>query len=204
MKYIGAFVLPPQVSKAAGIKRSFNLNLDTTATSTTVNTAGSNIGNTQNIKDNTTSSSQGIAAVDMLNVAPTVVSNNTVEAAGLTTTGVSTGTSTSNAGAEYSDVQQSTGVMPAAASFQFVRPPELELEKYLALNGTKMTTDSTGKYISITHVTHSSSLSRQGLFVALLLPVAFTENAFCMTVFASIVYYISVIYLQASNLLLPL
>eukprot|EP00953_Heterococcus_sp_UTEX-ZZ885_P005919 3667-Heterococcus_DN1.PRE.1 len=139
----GAFVLP-QVTKAGGIRKSFNLSLDTTASSTTVNTAGSNISNTENIKDNTTSLSlQGIAGVDMLNVNSTLGSNNSAVAAGITTTG----TTVSNAGvnAEYSDVQQFDGVMPTPESFQYVRPSELELDKYV--NSTKTTTESTGTYI---------------------------------------------------------
>jgi hypothetical protein len=144
MDCVGAFVLP-QPDKAGSIRKAFNLSLDTTATNTIVNTAGGNIGNTPNIKGNTTSSSQGITGVDMLHGDSTLVSNNSAAAAGITTTA---DTAAGTAGTEYSDVQQFDG-MPASASFQFVRPPELELEKYMALNSTKMTLESTGTYILI-------------------------------------------------------
>jgi hypothetical protein len=142
MDYIGAFVLP-EVNKAGGIRKPFKLSLDTAATRTTISTASSNIGNTQNIKGNTTSSfsSQGIAGVDMLHGDSTLFTNNSAVAAGITTTG----TAASNARAEYSSVQQFDGVMPTSASFQYVRPPELELDKYV--NSTKTTTESTGTYI---------------------------------------------------------
>jgi hypothetical protein len=142
MDCVGACVLP-QVTKAGGIRKSFNLSLDTTANSTTTNTASSNVGNTPNIKDNTTSSSsQGIAGVDLISTDSTLANSNTAIAAGITTTA---DTAAGTAGTEYSDVQQFDGVMPTSESFQYVRPPELELDKYV--NNTKTTTESTGTYI---------------------------------------------------------
>jgi hypothetical protein len=149
--HIGA-VVPPQAVKSSGIKKAFKLSLDTTATSTTVNTAGSNIGNnTLNIKDTTTPSTQGIAGVDILNGDSTSVSNNSVAAAGISTTSNTTtatigtiGIATGNGATEY-NVQQ------------FTRPPELELEKYLALNSMKTATGSTGTYV-MDYKLHSSCI----------------------------------------------
>jgi hypothetical protein len=150
MDYIGAFVLP-EVNKAGGTRKPFKLSLDTAATSTTINSAGGNIGNTPTIKDNTTSSSsQGIAGVDLISTDSTLANSNTAIAAGITTTA---DTAAGTAGTEYGDVQHFDG-MPASASFHFVRPPELELEKYMALNSTKMTLESNGKCIFITNVIH--------------------------------------------------
>jgi hypothetical protein len=142
-----AAVALPQAVKSSGIKKAFKLSLDTTSTSATVNTSGNNIGNNiQNIKDTTTSSLQGIAGVDILSGDSTPVSNNSVAAAGISITSDTTTATVDTA------IQVGTAVGNGATEYnvhvqQFTRPSELELEKYLALNGMKTATGSTGTYV---------------------------------------------------------